>query len=475
MDSDNRGTPGAGRGLFWSYGARRPVGARAADRGISVRIIGLGLIIGFLMLPAAGQTTSSRPASTAPAERFKAPAVSRVAIPKFPGMFAIWGATGRDSRGHVWFGVCGHSRSHPSAHLFELDPATGRVSDRGNVVDALKRCGVYRKGELQMKIHSRIHQAADGHLYFASMDENNESQRTGKLPPWGGHLWRYRLADRRWEHLLRTRQPLIALAGGRQHVYALGYWGHVLYAYDTRTGASRSVKVGAVAGHISRNLFTDAREHVYVPRISAGDGSDAWVATLVEFDASLTEVAQTPLAHYLSGTPAGSHGITGFQPLNDGTIAFVTHSGRLSQLRPSAKGPAKIIDLGWFHPKGRSYATSLFVDVSGRYLMGVVKAFREPFRWVVYDLRTRKSEIFPFRIDGPKCLWDSMTLLYGSVTRDEAGCVYLAGKEPIWGGASTPLLLKVRPHRRPAGRAAKAASQPAPPAPPAARRRRGKR
>lgn len=434
-----------------------------------MRMVGLGLTIGFLMLPATGQTTSSAPASSGrgPASKpaaspFGAPSAKRVAIPEFPGMFAIWGATGRDSRGHIWFGVCGHSRSHPSAHLFELDPATGKVSDRGNVVDALKRCDVYRKGEMQMKIHSRIHQAADGHLYFASMDENNESQRTGKLPPWGGHLWRYRVKEGRWEHLLRTREPLIALAGGPRHVYALGYWGHYLYAYDTQTGKSRSVKVGAVAGHISRNLFADAREHVYVPRVLAGDGSDAWVVTLVQFDPSLKEIAETPLVHYLSGTPSGSHGITGFQPLKDGTIAFVTHDGRLSQLHPSAKGPAKIADLGWFHPKGRSYATSLFADESGRYLMGVVKAFREPFRWVVYDVRTRKSEIFRFGIDEPKCLWDSMTLLYGSVTRDEEGCFYLAGKEPIWGGASTPLLLKVHPRLRPARRI-EAASQSAPP------------
>ncbi len=40
---------------------------------------------------------------TAPANR--SPATRVIALPDFWGASAIWGATGHDRRGHVWFGI----------------------------------------------------------------------------------------------------------------------------------------------------------------------------------------------------------------------------------------------------------------------------------------------------------------------------------------------------------------------------------
>src|SRR3954454_941692 len=34
-------------------------------------------------------------------------------IPDFPGRWAIWGSTGRDNRGHLWFGVSAHDVQPP--------------------------------------------------------------------------------------------------------------------------------------------------------------------------------------------------------------------------------------------------------------------------------------------------------------------------------------------------------------------------
>ncbi|KKL06684.1 hypothetical protein LCGC14_2593580, partial [marine sediment metagenome] len=193
----------------------------------------------------------------------ESPKVKRVAIPDFPGTFAIWGATGRDSRGHIWFGVCGHDMANPTGHLFELIPSTGKVIDRGDLISALKSNGVYREGELQMKIHSKIFQVGE-YMYFCSMDEKDEDMEKEKLPTWGSHMWRLRLTDGTWEHLKTTKDALIGMAAGGKYVYALGYNRHALHQYETATGKTRRVEVGAIGGHISRGLLADGRGHVYV-------------------------------------------------------------------------------------------------------------------------------------------------------------------------------------------------------------------
>jgi hypothetical protein len=109
-----------------------------------------------------------------------------LAIPTIPGGHAVWGSTGRDDQGSLWFGVAVHGK--PSAHLLEYDPATDQFSDRGNVVSQLQQCGIYRESEARMKIHSEFYQADDGFLYFASMDETDEEEDGSRYPTWGGHL-----------------------------------------------------------------------------------------------------------------------------------------------------------------------------------------------------------------------------------------------------------------------------------------------
>ena len=378
------------------------------------------------------------------------PLVRYIELPEFPGMFAIWGATGRDRRGHIWFAVCGHSLDNPTAHLYELVPSTGRIIDRGDVLSALKSCGVYRPGELQMKIHSRIYQADDGHIYFSSMDENGEQLQTGRLPTWDSHLWRLRLPEGRWEHLMATREALIAAGGFGRYIYALGYLGHKLYQYDRKTGRSRMVEVGSLNGHVSRNFLIDRRGHIYVPRVTGGQRRWSWKAELVELDSNLQELAATPLKRYFGWSLMGTHGITAFQPLKDGSIAFVTHPGRLFLVVPPAppdEGPAQVVDLGWFHPDGRSYTASLFADEAGPCLLGVSRR-RGGYDWVTYDLQARTARTEPFRISEPQPLSLAGTQLYGSITRDDLGNFYVAGArhrgDPDAEVKLEPVLLQVR-------------------------------
>ncbi len=155
------------------------------------------------------------------------PQVTPLSVPQFAGAHAIWGSTGQDSRGHIWFGVTTEGIPVPSAHLFEYDPDASGIVDRGNVIAQLSAAGVLRPGEHQAKIHSRIVQGPDNDLYFASMDEEGESANGTHMPRWGGHLWRLKLDTYQWQHLFTAPEALIAVAAGGRFIYALGYFGHV--------------------------------------------------------------------------------------------------------------------------------------------------------------------------------------------------------------------------------------------------------
>jgi hypothetical protein len=366
-----------------------------------------------------------------PADPFAAPNLRIITIPPFRGAAAIWGATGRDARGHIWFGVAAHGVEAPSAHLFEYLPESGQVLDRGAVVAELRRCGVLRAGESQMKIHSKIVQADDAHVYFASMDEEGEREDGSRLPTWGGHMWRLRLSDNRWEHLFATPEALIAVAAAPGLAYALGYFDHVLYQYNCRTGASRSVHVGSVGGHISRNFLVDGRGHAFVPRLRARPGAAAALATtLVEMDTELHEVHETPIGHYTQTRDENSHGILGVQPLADRSLVFATDRGFLYHIRPRAEGPAAVEELGWFHPRGESYVGSLFTYDGVRHLMGLSRRQwnnEDRYEWLVYDLTARTSRAVPVNIPTLEGRPLQQLLLYGSMTRDNRGNFYVVG------------------------------------------------
>lgn len=306
-----------------------------------------------------------------------------------------------------------------------------------------------------MKIHSKIVQAADGLLYFASMDEQGESDRTGRLPDWGSHLWRLRPGDERWEHLFSAPEALIAVAAAGPHVYALGYFDHVLYQFDCTSGRVRSIHVGSAGEHISRNFFCDRRGHVYVPRLRAAtDPEGAPRASLVELDAALEQVAETPLAHYLPGSDLSSHGIVGVQTLADGSIAFATHVGFLYRVlpldqKPLDQSPAEVQPLGWFHPRGEVYVGSLFTYAGLHYLMGAAQG--KPFEWIVFDLERRTSAAVPL----PQTAAREGLLLYGSTTRDDNGSFYLVGAEAVppsstrdkSSTSTRPIVLRLTPSR----------------------------
>jgi hypothetical protein len=369
----------------------------------------------------------------------KSPTVRIITTPDFWGSYAIWGATGNDALGHVWIGVTSNDdRGSGSAHLYEYDPVGAVITDRGSVVEQLERLKLRRAGETQMKIHSRIVQAADGRLYFTSMDETGEHDDGSKMPTWGGHLWRLG-PQNAWRHLAATPEALIAAAVGGPYVYALGYFNHVLYQFDTRSGRSASVTVGSVGGHVSRNFFADARGHAYVPRIRrAGDQTDA---SLVEFDASLKEVGSTPLTEYFEGPPDQSHGIVATLPDGGEGWYFTTGKGRLYRVEPQATGPSRVSDLGWFHPAGSRYVASLFRDATSGAVYGVSSPGSDgsrKFEWVTR--RTDGSVTLSPLPYGEAASFPEGAVLYGSMTHDKAGRFYVVGSMKY-----KPVVLQITP------------------------------
>jgi hypothetical protein len=368
-----------------------------------------------------------------------APTVHVLTPPDFWGSYAIWGSVGVDPKGHVWMGMTTQDERAGSAHLYEYDPAADAFEDRGDVLDELKRLGLARPGERQMKIHSRIVYGADGYQYFASMDESGEADDGSKLPVWGGHLWR-RGPTGAWEHLLATREALFAVASGGPFIYTVGYFNHVLYQFDTRTKKVQSVTVGAAGGHVSRNFFADDRGHAFVTRITYARPAPPQ-ARLVEYDADLKEVGVSPLREYFDRDVMESHGIVAIHPDGHGGWFFTTSRGRLYQEQPSETGPATVTDLGWFSPNGARYIASMFRDETTGMLYGAAMPDGDGAlapEWIT-RIPGGEGTIAPLPY-GTAPQFPHGALLYGSMARDPQGRMYVVGSMNF-----KPLVLQITP------------------------------
>jgi hypothetical protein len=397
-----------------------------------MRVITLATTI-FALASSFGPIAAQSASSTA-----APPQVRILKPPDFWGEYAIWGSTGVDRAGHIFFGMTSNDdRGSGSAHLFELNPTTDTFADRGNVVAELERLGLRRPRETQMKIHSRIVQAADGYQYFSSMDETGEKEDGSKLPTWGGHLWR-RGPSGSWEHLAATPQALIGIATGGSYVYALGYFDHVLYQFDTRTRRIRSVTVGAATGHVSRNFFVDDRGHAFVPRVTITSPPTPH-ADLVEFDPDLKEIGAQALNEYFEDSPGDSHGIVAVSPDGGHGWFFATGKGRLYHEQANATRRFFLEDLGWIHPQGPHYAASMFRDDRTGTLYAVATTSHNgntAFEWIARSANGATTVTrFPY---GDAPVFPMPSLLYGSITRDSTGCFYVVGSMSY-----KPLVLQV--------------------------------
>ena len=407
--------------------------------------------VAVLATRVAAQPGKPAGSSTAGLPAVRAPIVKQIRIPEVRGQDAVWGTPSLDSKGRVWFSVCITGVRQPSAVLFDYDPATGKVTPHGDAIGELTRLKLVKPGEGQELIHTRITEATDGNLYFATTDAEDKASDGTRLPKWGSHIWRLRMPAATWEHVKFVPEEIITSAGQGPVVYFLGNFQHTLFRLDTRTGDLKSIKVGSLESHISRRIFCDLQGHVYVPRVTrpTTPGTTA-SASLVEFDENLNEIGSSPLQHYASGTKPirDTHGIVASQIMKDGTIYFVTHFGNLYKVEPRKGQPAAVSSMGFMHPGGTRYIASLFTDKDEKYLFAQARQSDDlrkgqRYEWLVYDLESWHCVVTPFEIDiasAPK-MNDSL-MLYGSETRDAQGNFYVAGTQARPG---FPVLLQIRP------------------------------
>ncbi len=373
--------------------------------------------------------------TSVPENILAAPSVEIVDLPRTSSdLDAIWGASGKDDDGNIYFGISSHNGNYGSSYLYQYNPSTDKITSQGDTVRELRNNKAYQDGARQNKLHSKIYQANDGYLYFSSFDESGEDQ--GINPIWGGHLWRKLPDSQLWELLMSTPEALIAVNTNGRYVYALGYWNHVLYQYDTKTGNTGKVVAGSVNMHVSRNFLVDERGHAYVPSLRAID-SDVIEVEMIEYDTQLNAVAKYPLPSYQAKNISDHHGIVGYTSMENGNIYFTTSDGGLYLISPYQDKNQKLTYIGMMHPDGNAYIASLFTIDGEELLVGVANR-NKSYDWIVYDTSIDMSYATKLDVSSLKNL-----LLFGSLTKSNNGDMNVVGRHRTRNGYQ-PILLKLK-------------------------------
>lgn len=370
---------------------------------------------------------------------FKAPTVTQLPLNFVNNGAALWGATGKDDQGRIYFGVSSYYQYDNNSFLYQFDPKTNETVFQGDTITQLKKAGLYSPGVSQNKLHSKFYQADDGYLYFASFDENGESVSKEILPTHGGHLWRKKPDSTEWEHLLATNEALIALNTDGRYVYALGYWGHVLYQYDILTRRFNRMSIGSKKGHISRNFLIAPNGHVFIPQII--ELADEQYATeLLELDNKLNAVTTHTIEHYFSDKKYVDHGIVGYANTRKGHIFFNTGAGALYKLELQENRSYQLQFKRFWADQDTSavYMPSLFTLDGDSFIVGMGKAYGEDlYSWFIYEESTDTS--VNYQLDDIV----SSKLLYGSVTKDHKGNMYVVGVDRSDRQKHRPIVLQL--------------------------------
>lgn len=370
---------------------------------------------------------------------FKPPYFSSLSLPPEENGAASWGATGRDDLGNVYFGVSTYTSVHNTAFLYQLNPSTQKVVFQGDVVTQLKKTGFYSDGVSQNKLHSKFYQADDGYIYFTSFDETGESASKGILPTYGSHIWRKKPNNPDWEHLLATKEALIAINTDGRYIYSLGYWNHVLYQFDTLTSRFNRITVGSVAGHISRNFLVTSTGNVFVPKVDLLPDKSLMI-NLMEYDHELNLMDTHPLEHYSSGNYNSDHGIISYTNMKNGDIYFITSIGALYRISKTTNSKHNVHFISFIGEGNESggYFPSLFSLDGEGFLVGFGRLpNKEHYSWFIHELSTQVTVTYDV------AEFNNKFLLYGSVTKDNFGNMYVVGVDLNIRSKSVPKILQL--------------------------------
>jgi hypothetical protein len=369
-------------------------------------------------------------------KHFKAPKFSIVAEKQdLPGT-AIWGATGKDNNNRLYFGLSNPTDGDATAHLLMYDPATNTTKLQSDALSQLKRANLYTENMRQSTLHSKIISAPDGLLYFTSFDYSGQTER--RNPTWGSHMWRKFPESDNWEHVFETDEALIALNAHGRFVYALGHWGHVLYQYDTQSQRESKITIGSIPGHRSTNFVINNAGHIFVPRIEQSkDGKITSVLVELNDQLSITDVHALP--DYWNTNSDTNHGIVGYVKMKNGDIYFTVSTGGLYHVTQSQTGRHEVNYLGKFDIEfSRSYIASLFSPNGESMIVGLGRDTKtKAYYWHIRELTTGLSANYPL----PEL--SANQLLYGSVTTDNAGNMYIVGQNSEDPESPKPIIYKV--------------------------------
>lgn len=378
-------------------------------------------------------------------KHFNPPQVSIVEFPEPIDGGAIWGAIGRDDDGKVYFGSSSLNHSHNTAFLYQFDPEANVVVKQSDTVTELRRAGFDEEKLAQNKLHSKFYQANDGYLYFSSFDETGENGNEHINPLNGGHLWRKKPDDLTWEHLLAAPEALISVNTDGRYVYALGYWNHVLYQFDTITQQVKSKVIGAQGNHISRNIVVNNNK-VFVPRIAYEspdlvNSRENAIVELVEINSAMKEINTYPLTAYFHSENNSNHGIVAYANTKHGQALFITGSGALYKIEQTPEGShaVKFVEFLGDTASTPEYYSPVLFSIEGESLFLSLGRAKNPNRQTWFIHESVNEITLPHTLESDIL---SEALFYGSVTRDNQGNYYIGGTTGTRKENARPVLIK---------------------------------
>lgn len=306
--------------------------------------------------------------------------------------WSSWGDGCFASNGKYYTSVGDHQGKDGNSFVYEYDPMTQMLQRVVDVLDAiLHMLGFYGHG----KIHSGIHEAADGSLWFSTYwGKHREVDKAfGKGGFEGSVLLRFDPKTRKTENLgaIVPRQglPASAFDPERQHLFFHAVYEGDVCVYDVK---ARKVKFrgGADASSAHRTFMVDRAGRAW---FSGKDG-------LLRYDPKTNAIEATKIT--LPATPGSKKGDTlraAAAPTKDGILYGMTAAGRMFAL-DSRKGTVK--DLG---PNfgGGDYTAVMVLSPDEKYLYYAPGAHGSGNKTgapvVQYEIATGKRKVLAFLKD----------------------------------------------------------------------------
>jgi hypothetical protein len=304
-------------------------------------------------------------------------------------LWSSWGDGCLTKTGKYYTAVGDHLGADANSYVYEYDPATAVLK---RVVDVLRAIGHMLGLFGHGKIHSGLHEAADGTLYFTTYwgkPKEVDAAYTKGYP--GSLLLRFDPKTGKTENLgaIAPKQGLPASAfdvkNQRLFFHAV-YKGDVV-VYDL---AKRAVVytggADSTAGH--RTFLVDADGRAW---FSAQDGH------LLRYDPDKNQVAKTPVELPEQSSAKKNNTLraaTG--PAKDGTLYGMTAAGRLFAFDPKAE---KVTDLG---PNfgGGEYTAVMALSLDEKYLYYAPGAHGGAAKLgvpvVQYDIAKKQRKVLAF-------------------------------------------------------------------------------